>query len=145
MRPMPRSRVSSARAPHISSAWARLSSWHGPAISANGLSLPISMLWIFTWRGLVMAATLYQARLRYRGADKRYEQRVRLEQARFQLRMELHANEPRMVGNFHDLRQNAVRRHAGEPQPLPLQPFLVVDVHFIAMTVALRDRGLAID
>src|SRR5687767_9823452 len=145
MRSMPRLRVSSVRALHISCACWRLSSWHGPAIRANGLSLPISRLWIFTRRGFVMAATLHQARLRHGRADKRYEQRVRLEQARLQLRMELHTNEPRMIGNFHDLRQDAVRRHAGEQQPLLLQLFLVVDVHFITMAVPLGDRGLAID
>src|SRR6185503_6686790 len=142
MRPMPRLRVSSVSALHISCACARLSSWHGPAIRANGLSLPISMLWILTWRGLVMAATLHQARLRHGCADKRNEQRMRFEQARLQFRMELHANEPRMIGNFHDLRQDAVGRHAGEQQPLLLQLFLVVDVYFVAVAVPLGDRGL---
>src|SRR5688572_15757816 len=145
MRPMPRLRVSSVSALHISCAWARLSNWHGPAIRTNGLSLPISRLWIFTRRGLVITATLHQARLRHGRADKRYEQRMRLEQARLQFRMELHANEPRMIGNFHDLRQDAVRRHAGEQQPLLFQLFLVVDVHLVAMAVPLGDRGLAID
>src|SRR5215475_13684850 len=106
MRPMPRLRVSSVKAPHISCACALLSSWHGPAISANGRSLPISMLWIFTWRGFVMAATLHQAGLGHRRTDERHEQRMRLEQARFQFRMELDANEPWMVGNLHALRQD---------------------------------------
>src|SRR5918994_1626445 len=109
---MPRLRVSSVSVLHISCACWRLSSWHGPAIRANGLSLPISRLWIFTWRGLIMAATLHQARLRHGRADKRYEQRVRLEQARLQLPMEMHANEPRMGGNFHDLREESVQRNS---------------------------------
>src|SRR5512147_659463 len=131
MRPMPRSRVSSVSALHISNAWARLSSAHGPAISTIGRSLPISSLPIFTWRGLVMTATLHQPGLCHRRADERDEQRMRLEQARLQLRMELNPNEPRMLGDFHDLRQDAVRRHAGESQSHLLQPFLVVDVDFI--------------
>ena len=43
-------------------------------------------------------------------------------------------------GNLDDLRQDAVRRHAGEPQADLLQPVLVVDVDLVAMAVALADH-----
>ena len=71
---------------------------------------------------------------------KRGEQRVRLERARFQLGMELHADEPGMVGAFDDLRQQAVGRHAGEPQAVLLEPVAIVDVDLVAVAVALGDR-----
>ncbi len=55
---------------------------------------------------------LHQPALVYGGADERRKQRMRLERARFQLGMKLHADEPGMILVFDDLRQNAVGRHA---------------------------------
>src|SRR5690606_8036448 len=49
--------------------------------------------------------TLHQPRLLHGGADEGGEERVRLEGPRFQLWMELHADEPGMVGDLDDLRQ----------------------------------------
>jgi len=51
---------------------------------------------------------LHQSPLRQCRLDERGEQRMRLERPRFQLGMELHADEPRMVFVFDDLRQDAV-------------------------------------
>src|SRR5690349_24739300 len=53
--------------------------------------------------------------------------------------MELHADEPRMVGDLDDLRQLAVGRHAGEQQADLLQPLLVINIHLVAVAVALLD------
>jgi hypothetical protein len=82
-------------------------------------------------------------RSRNAGGDEAGEQRVRLERARFQLGVELHADEPGMVGDFDDLRQHAVGRHAGETQAVLLEPVLVVDVDLVAVAVALGDLGRA--
>ncbi len=43
-KPMPTRPAISLSADAISRAWARLSIWHGPAISANGSALPIVTL-----------------------------------------------------------------------------------------------------
>ena len=55
------------------------------------------------------------------------------------VRMELHADEPRMVRYLEDLRQKAVRRHAGEQQPAALQRADVV-VHLVAVAVPFVDQ-----
>ena len=57
-----------------------------------------------------MRQFLHQTALLHRGADEGGKERVRLEGPRFQLRVELHADEPGMVGDLDDLRQEPVRR-----------------------------------
>src|SRR5260221_4676805 len=95
MRPMPSLPVSSTRPCAISSACARLSIWHGPAIRARGRSLPIVTLPTWMWRGFVafvlvvmlapMRMRSHQAGLVERGADEQREERGRLERATFEL------------------------------------------------------------
>src|SRR3990167_2345240 len=50
-----------------------------------------------------------------------------------------------MVRDFYDLGQDAGGRHAGKPQTALLQPVLVVDVHLVAVAMALADHVLTID
>ena len=69
-----------------------------------GLYLPCAM------------GTLNEPRLVDRGADEGGEQWMRLERSRFELRVELDADEPRMVRSLDDLRQQTVRRETGEAQ-----------------------------
>ena len=118
----------------------------GPAISANGRSLPIVDIADLDVARLGHAPPPYTSRA---CVDRRADEATRTADAartaRLQLRMELHADEPGMVGDLDDLRQHAVGRHAGEPQPAALQPLLVVDVHLVAVAVALADRGRAVD
>src|SRR5262249_39200706 len=90
-------------------------------------------------------AKLDQPRLIDRGADEGGEQRVRLEWPRFELWVELHADEPGMIWPLDNLRQQTVRRETAEAQAGGLQPVAVARVHLVAVTVALRDAGRAID
>ena len=53
--------------------------------------------------------SLNEPALHHRCLDERGEQRVRRERSRLELRVELHADEPRMIVVFDDLRQHAVR------------------------------------
>src|SRR5260221_13538096 len=155
MRPMPSLPVSSTRPCAISSACARLSIWHGPANRGRGRSLPIVTLPTWMWRGFVafvgvvmlapMRMLSNQAGLVERGADERREERVRLERLRFQLGMELYADEPGVAGELDDLGQFAIGRHAGEEQALVLEPGLVVDIDLVAVAMALADIGRAVD
>src|SRR6516162_3303728 len=108
MSPTPSFRVISTSAALTSSAWPRLSSAQGPAISTSGRSLPRVRSPILTCRGC-MPVILHQAGLLERGLDERLEQRVRLERARLQLGVELNPDEPRVLGDFDDLRQQPVR------------------------------------
>ena len=55
----------------------------------------------------------------------------------FQFRVELDADEPGMFGNLDNLRQAAVRRHAGEQDAGFFQLFAVGDVDLVAVAVAL--------
>ena len=52
--------------------------------------------------------------------------------------VKLDAEKPGMVGIFDDLRQDAVRRHAGEGQPDLFQPLAIGGVDLVAVAVALR-------
>src|SRR5689334_5700739 len=66
---------------------------------------------------------------------------MRFERTRFQFGMELHANEPGMIGILDDLRQHAVGRQAREAQAVLLEPILVGGVDLVAMAMPLRDLG----
>src|SRR6266446_2845610 len=120
MRPTLSLSAISASAALISSACSRDSRVFGPMINTSGKSFPIVRSPIVrspivTWRG-IMAGSSNQARLIDRGTDERGEERVRLEGFRFELGMKLHADEPRVIGEFDDFRQHPVGRHSGEAQ-----------------------------
>ena len=59
---------------------------------------------------------LHQPALLHRRLDERREERMRVEGLGFELGVELDADEPWVVGEFDDLGQLAVGRHAGEAQ-----------------------------
>src|SRR5579863_7473583 len=152
MSPSPSFAVISVSAWHISMAWARDSSAQGPAIRASGRSLAKVMLPMLTRCGAAFIPALYsrgreldQPRLPDRRLDEGLEQRMGLEGLRLQLRMELDANEPRMLGQLDDLGQDSIGGHAREAEAGRFQPFLVVDVDLIAVPVALADPVAAVD
>src|SRR6185369_8818526 len=78
-------------------------------------------------------------------SDEAGEERVRLERPALQLRMELDADEPRMVGALDDLGQLIVRGHSGEYQAGAFQCVLVMDVDLVAVAMPLADLVLAVD
>src|SRR5262249_59941023 len=90
-------------------------------------------------------AKLDQPRLIDRGADEGGEQRVRLEWPRFELWVELHADEPGMIWPLDNLRQQTVRRETAEAQAGGLQPAAGARVHLGAGTGALPDAGASLD
>jgi molecular chaperone IbpA len=83
--------------------------------------------------------------LLHRRRDEAGEQRVRIERLALQLRVELHADEPRMIRPLDDLGQQPIGRHAREDQPALFQRLAIGGVHFVAVAVALADLGGAID
>src|SRR5262245_26902034 len=87
---------------------------------------------------------LHQPALVYRSPDERGEQRMRLKRPRFELGVELHADEPGMVLVLDHLRQQPVRRHAGKPHPVLLEATAIPGIDLVAMTVALGNLGGAI-
>ena len=62
---------------------------------------------------------------------------MRIEGARFELGMKLHADEPGMILMLDHLRQEPVRRHAGKAHAMLLQAILVAGVDLVAMAVTL--------
>src|SRR4029077_20333388 len=72
-------------------------------------------------------------------------QRVRLERLRFELWMELHADEPGVIGKLDDFGQRAVGRYPRKAEPGLLQRILVPDVDFVAVAMALADMGCPVD
>src|ERR1700754_3179844 len=97
MKPMPSFLVSPDSASAISSAWARLSIAHGPAIITNGRSLanvtgPTLTRRVFGAVIFVVRAISDQPRLIDCRLHERGEQRMRLERLRLELGMELDAD-----------------------------------------------------
>src|SRR3546814_895818 len=86
-----------------------------------------------------------QPALLHRRFDEAGEQRMRVKRLRFQLRVELHADKPRMIGPLDDFGQRSVGRHARKDQPVLFQRFAVVDVHLIAVAMPLADLACPID
>src|SRR5665213_2083681 len=89
--------------------------------------------------------SLNQPVLLHRRRDERRKQRMGVEGARFQFGMKLHADEPGVIGYFHDLRQAVIGRPAGDFEALIFELLCVAGVHFIAVAMAFADFGRAID
>ncbi len=66
---------------------------------------------------------------------------MRLEGARLEFRVELHADEPRVIRILDRLRQQAVRRQPGEAQARRLEALAITGVDLVAVAVALGDLG----
>src|SRR5580704_15663395 len=77
--------------------------------------------------------------------DESAEQRMRIERARLQFGMELASEKPWMPLQLHDLHQMIVRRGPRRDEPDLFEPLAIVVVHFVAMAMALRNVGLAIE
>ena len=73
--------------------------------------------------------------------DESGKQRMRFERLGFEFRMELAAQEPRMVRDLADLDVHAVRGLAGDAQAALRENLLIFAVEFVAMAVALADLG----
>src|SRR6516225_7275504 len=79
-----------------------------------------------------------------RCADERRKQWMRLERLGLELRMELAAEEPGMIGSLDNLYIILIRRASGNFQSRVHQRFLEVAVEFIAMAVAFADLQLTV-
>src|SRR3954453_6543659 len=163
-------RAMSQRRPARSSACASLSMTHGPAISTNGRPPPIVRLpscngvterlyrpgWPSrsgrptsqeTTRRSAHPARLtdrHETLLRLvpmRRRDERGKERVRLRRLRLELGMELHGEIPRVSRKLGDLDELAVRRAAGDLQPVLVERALVQSVELVAVTMPLVDVG----
>ena len=80
-----------------------------------------------------------------RGGDEALEQRVRLVRLAQKFRMKLARDEKRMVLEFNDLDQLAVRRKTTENESGLLEFFAVVVVELVAVAVALVDDKRAVE
>src|SRR5215510_2399873 len=69
-----------------------------------------------------------------RSCDERCEQRMRCKRFRLEFRMELAAQKPRMIREFHDLDEVLVERNSGDDQTVVREVFLECSIEFIAMT-----------
>src|SRR5262245_14226783 len=76
---------------------------------------------------------------------ERREKRMGARGLRFELRMELYRQVPRMAGHFRNLDEFAVRRPSGNPQAVFGERALVEAVELVAMPMTLVDRRLAVD
>ena len=70
---------------------------------------------------------------------------MRIERARFQFGVVLHADEPGMIRNLHRLRQQAVRRQARQDNARFRELVRPADVHLVAVAMALLDFRGAVD
>src|SRR5215467_14539319 len=70
---------------------------------------------------------------------------MRLEWPRFELRMKLYTDKPRMIVVFDNLRENAIRRHAAKPHAVLFETGLVVGIDLIAVSVPLGNFYRSVD
>ena len=84
-------------------------------------------------------AGLDEARSLFCRFHKPLKQGVRCERLGFQFRMELYADEPRVVTPLNDFGQGAVWGHAREQQPTFFKLLAVLRINFIPVAVALFD------
>src|SRR6266536_941206 len=96
-------------------------------------------------RGWPSAVLSHQPALLHRRLDEGGKQRVRRKWPRFELGVELHADEPGVVFVFDHLGQEPVGRHAAEAHAVLLEPALVAGIDLVAVAVALGNLGAAID
>src|SRR5438552_13609612 len=155
-------------APVISFSWPATSIWscslsttHGPAMRKKGWSRPASKPQSFTAYPAPRTSDLsscfgtadhLQCRFRdaqlvllQRGLDERGEERVAVARRRGELRVVLHAHEPRVVGELGDLGEVLGLGLGADDEARLLEARHVVVVDLVAVAMALRDRVLAVD
>src|SRR5579871_5831210 len=82
-------------------------------------------------------APIFQAR-----ADERAEERMRLQRLRFEFRVELASEEPRMVRHFHDFNVHTIRRAARNAETSACERLVKFAIKFVPMSMALGNfRG----
>jgi len=79
------------------------------------------------------------------GSHKSSEQGMRLKWLRFELRVELAADEMRMIGQFDHLHVGTVRRRTRNAQARRVECLFIFTVELVAVAMALADFGLAIN
>src|SRR6266568_7729770 len=143
MTPMPSLTASSASASPTRTLRSSDSTTHGPAMR-NGL-LSARNRWGISVGELSQLARRLVARLHFaaieRGADEAREQRMRTHRPRLQLRMELAADEPGMIGQLDHLDQRAIGRQARAAHAV-LREYVAIGVRdLVAMAVPLAHFG----
>src|SRR5579862_2130506 len=140
----------------IKCTWASLSMTHGPAIRPSAWPAPKAMvsppgvrtsiptrvlvdLFVIVAPILIAPAAVF-----IRRADEGAKQRMRLERFGFELRMELAAQEPRVIRNLADLNVGLIRRFAGNSQASGSKNFFVLAIELVAVPVALADLARTI-
>ena len=78
------------------------------------------------------------------GGDELAEERVRFRGLGLEFRMELHGEEPRMVGQLDDLDEIAVGTQSAGDEALGLERFAIFVVELVAMPVPFVDRFLTV-
>ena len=78
------------------------------------------------------------------GADERGEKRMRRKRLRFEFRMELAAQKPRMIGSFHDFDVHAVRRAPRDAKSGARERLLILAIEFVAMAMTFGNFELAV-
>src|SRR2546430_789977 len=137
MTPMPSLTASSASASPTRTLRSSDSTTQGPAMR-NGL-LSAANRWAMSVGELCQFARRLGARMELLviecGAHEAGEQRVRAHRSRLELRMELAADEPRMIGKLDHLDEGAIGRQAGSPQSILCEHIAIRVRNFVAMAV----------
>src|SRR5688572_7170486 len=115
-----------------------LSITHGPAISTRPLPNSAGM---HVFAGFDVHA---RVAVLHRSADKRREQRMRLERLGFEFRMELTPEIPRVVRDLADFDIHPIGRLTGQPQAFRCEDRFEFAVELVAMPVALANLWYAV-
>src|SRR5712691_4271019 len=139
----------------IFSAWrstdSRLSITHGPAINVKGRPPPIVRSPTLIPVSFDDTKLLQERRLprfdsmRERRSHEAAEDRMAIERARLELRVELAGEEPRVIRQLDDLDEVAVGGDAGKHQPLLLEQRAEVVVELVTVAMPLGDLLLRVE
>src|SRR6188508_3705638 len=125
---------------------------HGPAMSSGFAPSPTVMFPIRAVTGTARYASGARAvsrrcvvLLRFGGAHKSEEKRMRAMRPALELGVELARDEIGMVGDLDDLHQASIRRGAADKQSRALEALAILVVHFPAVAMALADFVLTVE
>src|SRR5215831_12003072 len=110
---------------------------HRPRAGVSGIRVGVRSRPARSGDGCKVQRALHEPALFHRRGDEACKQGMRFEGPRLQFRVELHADEPRVVGELDDLRQQAVRRHAAKAHAHFFQARAVARIDLVAVSMTL--------
>src|SRR5580704_13200083 len=115
-----------------------------PSQNPPGIGHPLELRLNFGVIALIGSNAKSRAAILEACANEGGKKRMRGKRLRFEFRMKLAANEPRMIGHFDNFDIHAIGCPAGNAESGARERLLVLAIKFVAMAVALGDFERAV-